>query len=321
MTAAEILRSAQPPADDGMVEKAIADLDLKIWEWTDALKSAQAQMRNAFATRPISRPSSVLYEGVNALSAAAAAAHIPTPATQPDWSALSAAAAAAHVPTPSTPPEWTAPAPSAGVHAPASTPPPVWSGTPGGADSAWAGGAAPAATPAAFQQQSNPAANEWPVRPAQQHGGHGMGVPDQASEAGGAMAWPTANIGNWPESSPAAPAAGSQAWPTWTPSDPAGGVADGSKKSSSVRATKAPKAVRQTLPEGPTPEERARKAAAEEALLSGLEEAVARRVRLLRRLDPDTAIEKLIEKARQVHTEAASSTPAKDDKSSWWRRK
>ncbi len=81
--------------------------------------------------------------------------------------------------------------------------------------------------------------------------------------------------------------------------------------------------MRQTLTEGPTPEERAQKAAAEEALLSGLEDAIARRVRLLRRLDPDTQIEKLIEKARQGHAEAMAAQPqqSKDDKSSWWRRK
>jgi len=92
-----------------------------------------------------------------------------------------------------------------------------------------------------------------------------------------------------------------------------------------VRASRAPKAVRTTMTEGPTPEERAAKAAAEEQLLSGLEDTIARRVRLLRRLDPDTAIEKLIEKARQGHAEAMASAktqPARDDKSSsWWRRK
>jgi hypothetical protein len=91
-----------------------------------------------------------------------------------------------------------------------------------------------------------------------------------------------------------------------------------------VTASKVPKAVRPTVPDRPTPEERAAKAAAEEALLSALVESVSRRVRLLRRLDPDSPIEQLIEKAIQGQAEAAAAAPPKDERlslSSWWRRK
>src|SRR5689334_13848937 len=104
MTAAEMLREAEPPADDSLIEKAIADLDVKIWEWADALKSAHTQLRTAFAVRPGGRPSAALYDNPppTSLAASAAAAHIPSP--------------------PPMPKEWTAPPSPAG--APWATPPP-----------------------------------------------------------------------------------------------------------------------------------------------------------------------------------------------------
>ena len=321
MTAADLLRNAQPPSDDGLIEKAIAELDVKLFEWTDALKSAHAQLRSAFAVRPSSRPSQALYEGaapmpslpaagaapMPSLSAAAAAAHMPTLPPLPEW------ATAPAVPTEEDAPAWAEP-PS---HVPAPQPSP-WAQPPAAAPaapSAWA-----ASTPAAFRDApESSAGNEWPQPQAQSpFGGHGISSGAQTQQPD-AVAWPTAPSGNWPEQ-PATNPSGSQAWPTWTPNDSSAGSAP---KKTSVRTSRAPKAVRQTLTEGPTPEERAQKAAAEEALLSGLEDAIARRVRLLRRLDPDTGIEKLIEKARQGHAEALSAPPqqSRDDKSSWWRRK
>lgn len=313
MTAAELLRSAQPPTDDGVIEKAIAELDVKIWEWTDALKSAQAQLRAAFAVRPVPKPSSVLYEGIsNSLSQAAAAAHVPTPATPPEW-------AAPPPPPPAHDAGWTPSLPESSGSKPAfAAPAPASSPafrTPGFEAPAFQ-------APAATFPPSPPAAAtpEWP-QAAQPTSFGGHGIQNEPSTPAGAMPWPSAPTGNWPET-PAQPTTGSQAWPTWTPTDPSA-VAAPAKKSSSVRASRAPKSIRQSLPEGPTPEERAHKAAAEEALLSGLEDAIARRVRLLRRLDPDTPIEKLIEKARQGHAEAqaTSATAPRDDKASWWRRK
>ena len=88
MTASEILQNSRPPVDDGMIEKAISDLDLKIWEWADALKSAHTQLRSAFAVRANARPSESLFESVPVgLSAAAAAAHVPSPPPMPaPWS-------------------------------------------------------------------------------------------------------------------------------------------------------------------------------------------------------------------------------------------
>jgi hypothetical protein len=82
-----------------------------------------------------------------------------------------------------------------------------------------------------------------------------------------------------------------------------------------VKAAKAPPAK----PPGPTPEELAARAEAENAQLAQLDEATVRRVKLLRRLDPDAPMDKLIEKARQAH-QSAEAGP-KDEKSSWWRRK
>ena len=294
MTAAEILRSAQPPSDDVVVEKAIAELDVKIWEWTDALKSAQAQLRSAFAVRPVPRTAAgPLFDDsiAGSLSAAAAAAHIPSPAPMPK--------------------QWTTP--------PAASEMPAWNPAASGPLPALSGQTAP------FQQSAEQQPTEnWPQRP-QQHGGHGVSGHQPEAPDSGSMQWPSPSSSTmaWPDSSQGS-SGGAQAWPTWSPNDASSGGSS-AKRGSAVRATKAPKAVRQPLPQGPSPEERAQKAAAEEALLSGLEDAIARRVRLLRRLDPDTQIEKLIEKARQGHAEAPAAAAPRDDKSgpasSWWRRK
>jgi hypothetical protein len=295
MTAAEILQNALPPSDDGIIEKALADLDAKMWEWTDALKSAQTQLRNAFALRPVpvaapapppTRPSARLYDDgpMPSLAASAAAAHIPSLPPLPEWM------------TTTTKPD----------------------------ASAWAATPPPPSAPSRPQQQSSafqnlPSSNEWP-QPSQQHA-----APPAQDSGAGTMQWPTTpSGGNWPTENPSA-STGPQQWPTWSPTDSSGGSSTPSAKKSSVRATKAPKAVRPIV-EGPTPEERAHKAATEEVLLSELEETIARRVRLLRRLDPDTPIERLIDKAKQGQAEAQASAPPKEDKSSsssssWWRRK
>lgn len=317
MTAAEILRNARPPADDGLIENALADLDAKIGEWTESLRSAHTQLRGAFAVRPAPAPpppptpaparvpgqrlSAALFDTVPrsipsgteaapapTLSEAAAAAHIPSPPPAPDWSKLGAE---------STAPAWTPPANK--PVAPLSTPP-----------------------PAAFQEA--PSANEWPQE---------SGAPNAGSSNTGVMPWPAAPNGpqsvSWPDAGSSAPA-GPQQWPTWTPTESSADSAsarsaDQGQGGSGMRPGKAPKVGRPSIPSGPTPEERVAKAAAEEAVLAELDEAIARRVRLLRRLDPDTAIEKLVEKAIQGQAEAAAAAPVKDDKSSsgssWWRRK
>jgi hypothetical protein len=311
MTAAEILRNAEPPADDGLIDKAIAELDVRIWEWADALKSAHTQLRGAFASKP-ARPSARLFEdttpALSSLSAAAAAAHIPSPPPMPaEWTASPAAAGAT---TPGMPAEAPWATPSHGGHG--------MSAQPSGQQ------AAPAwPEPHSFRQQ-----NSMPQTSMSPPSGGKSGVMEWPSTGGsgstgggassGAGAWPTTT----------APAAGVQEWPTWTPTD----VSTTATATQSTSAKKSPlqggapgkKLGKQSkpVPEGPTPEERAQKAAAEEALLAELEEAIARRVRLLRRLDPDTPIEKLIDKARQGQAESAAAPQAREDKSSsWWRRK
>lgn len=303
MTAAEILRNAQPPADDALIEKAIAELDNKIWEWTDALKSAHAQLRSAFAVRPPTpRPSTALYDDAPLvtpnLQAAAAAAHISAPPPMPaEWTAP--------VAPPPMPAEWAAPPPPAQQ----------WSPSHGGHGAANNG-------PGSSQPQA-PAAN-WaqPSGP----GSQGFQPADNSASSSGVMQWPSATANPWPDSSTSTPSAGPQSWPTWTPTDLSGGSSGGGqeKRSTQSPSSRPPKVkVPKPVLQGPSAEERAQKAAAEETLLSELEDAIARRVRLLRRLDPDTAIEKLIEKAKLGHAEAMAAAPAKDDKSSssWWRRK
>jgi hypothetical protein len=306
MTAAEILRNAEPPADDGLIDKAIAELDVRIWEWADALKSAHTQLRGAFATKP-ARPSARLFEDTtpppSALSAAAAAAHLPSPPPMPaEWMGSPPAAPAA-ASTPGMPAEapWAASPGSHGLSAqPAGqTAAPAWP------------------EPHSFRQQSgmppsSPGAKsgvmEWPSTSGAGGGGAGAG-------SGGGGSWQSTTS-----------ATGVQEWPTWTPTDvSATAPAPASTKKSPLQGGAPGKKLGKQpkpMPEGPTPEERAQKAAAEEALLSELEEAIARRVRLLRRLDPDTPIEKLIDKARQGQAETASAPQAREDKSSsWWRRK
>jgi hypothetical protein len=319
MTAAELLRNAQPPADDGVIEKAIAELDVKIWEWTESLKSAQAQLRTAFAVRPPQRPSVALFEDgiAGSLSAAAAAAHIPTPPTPPQWANVPPVVPA-YEPAPAGETDWAA---AGASHAAQSSARSKSSAPQPSAPIDWAqptSGMNAAPPPSTSMDWAQPASSS-------QHGGHGASGPADVA-ASGVMPWPTAPSGNWPDANASGSTTGPQAWPTWTPTDmsPSSSGPTSAKKSSgsSVKTSKAPKAVRPII-EGPTPEERAQKAAAEEALLSELEDAIARRVRLLRRLDPDTAIEKLIDKAKQGHAEATAAASTKDDKSSssWWRRK
>lgn len=297
MTASEILQSAQPPADDRMIEKAITDLDTKIWEWAEALKSAHTQLRSAFAVRAAVRPAVPLFDenAAGGLAAAAAAAHIASPPPMPaEWTAPPKTPAA------DMPAEWAgaakAPAPEM----------PAWSPSHGGHGASSQPPAAKADTAAWGEGGLSSPRSAPPV--------------EGATPAAGVMPWPTAPGANaWPEPG-ATTSTGAQEWPTWTPTDLSATPAKKAEPTT-PRAARAAKAQR-PLPAGPSPEERAQKAAAEEALLSELEDTIARRVRLLRRLDPDTPIEKLVEKAKQGQAEAATAAPAKEDKSSsWWRRK
>ena len=302
MTAAEILRNAEPPADDGLIDKAIAELDVRIWEWADALKSAHTQLRGAFATKP-QRPSARLFEDAPPPASALGASSAPA-AT----SSLSAAAAAATIKSPPPmPAEWTATPVSPTIPSAKDAP-----GMP--AEAPWA----PAHGGHGMSSQTPPAAGgqSWPEP-------HAFRQAESTPSSAGVMQWPSPPSGGasaggaWPTATNTA--GGVQEWPTWTPND-GSKTGDASKKGSSAPQKKAKQA--RPMPEGPSPEERAQKAAAEEALLSELEDAIARRVRLLRRLDPDTPIEKLIDKARQGQAEASTAPQAKEDKSSsWWRRK
>src|SRR6185369_13049359 len=241
MTAADLLRNAQPPSDDGLIEKAIAELDVKLFEWTDALKSAHAQLRSAFAVRPASRPSQALYDNV---ATGAAPASPPLAAAPPPLAAL---AAAAHMPSAAPLPQWAAPPVTEADAAAWSDPlqpvpdvpaPSPWTQAPPAPSSAWAPSA-----PAAFQDSRPPSSgSEWPQsQPPSPFGGHGISSGASAQQPS-TVAWPTAPSGNWPEAPPTN-TNGPQAWPTWNPTDTS---ASGPKKSS-VRASRAPKAVRQTL--------------------------------------------------------------------------
>ncbi|MFN2375781.1 MAG: hypothetical protein ABR538_04540 [Candidatus Binatia bacterium] len=297
MTASEILQNSPPPADDRMIEKAISDLDTKIWEWAEALKSAHTQLRSAFAVRAAVKPATPLFDEnvAGGLAAAAAAAHIASPPPMPaEWTAPPKTPAA------DMPAEWTgaakAPAPQM----------PAWAPSHGGHGASSQSPAAKAETPDWGELGSSSARS--------------AAAAEGAAPAAGVMSWPTPPGANaWPEQGGTS-STGAQEWPTWTPTDFSDAPAKKAEPSN-PRAARAAKPQR-PAPAGPSPEERAQKAAAEEALLSELEDTIARRVRLLRRLDPDTPIEKLVDKAKQGQAETSSAAPAKEDKSSsWWRRK
>lgn len=277
MSAAEILLLAEPPADDTAIEKALADLDVKIWTWTDAMMSAQAALRSAYAQRPAPTFSASTYEDT--------ATSFTAPAFQP----------ASPVPGFAPPPPHAPPPPSAPSYSGGSDWRPTFVG----------------------QGQGEGGGNAWPTpndnwSPA----GQAAGTPaTPAWSASGTPAWsPPPAAPQAPP--PAAPSAWSGAG--WAQPDPGATPASGAGRKP-VKQAKSVK-VAAAKPMGPTPEELASRAAEEEAALARLDEATARRVRLLRRLDPDTPIEKLIEKARQAHAQAGD-TGAKDEKSSWWRRK
>ena len=274
MSAAELLLSAEPPVDDADIEKALADLDVKIWTWTDAMMSAQAALRNSYAQRPAVYPPMGQFDDADTVPAPGVPAYNP-PA--PSGNASFA---------PPSGNDWrpTFVEPSAGGGDPAAA----------GNTAAWPTG-------------------NWPTQPS-------AAPTPPAANAGG---WPSSGGGHgqWKPAS-STPAATTPEWSTWSaggsPSQGAGDTGSGGsarKSTKQVKAAKAPLAK----PPGPTPEELAARAEAESAQLAELDEATVRRVKLLRRLDPDAPMEKLIEKARQAHQPAEAGP--KDEKSSWWRRK
>ncbi len=274
MSAAELLLSAEPPVDDADIEKALADLDVKIWTWTDAMMSAQAALRNSYAQRPAVYPPLGQFDDADTVPVQGVPAYTPL---APLGNASVASASGN---------EWrpTFVEPSSGGGAPGAA----------GSTAAWPTG-------------------NWPTQPA-------AAPAPPAANAGG---WPSTGggQGQWKPAS-STPAATSPEWSTWSgsgsPSQGAGdtgSVGSPRKSSKQVKAAKAQPAK----PVGPTPEELAARAEAEAEQLAQLDEATARRVKLLRRLDPDAPMEKLIEKARQAHQPAEAGP--KDEKSSWWRRK
>jgi hypothetical protein len=261
MTAAEILQTARPPADDGGIDEALADLDVKIWTWTDAMISAQSAMRQMASEQAALSGSFVHRKPVDV-----------------DRQVYGSA-------------------------------PPA----PGGAPSANSGEWRPTYVGGGGPEPAAPAATAW--EQAAQWPASGAGTP----AAGPAPAWPgAAEQPAWATSgAPAtttAAASSTAGWPGWSATGDAG-----SASGSTARKIPAPKVAKKAPkpePLGPTPEELAERAAQEEARIGSLDEKTARRVRLLRRLDPETDLERLIEKASQGQAE-----PEKDDKTSWWRRK
>jgi hypothetical protein len=280
MSAAELLLSAEPPVDDADIEKALADLDVKIWTWTDAMMSAQAALRNSYAQRPAVYPPMGQFDDADTVPGPAVPAY--TPAAPAENASF--APAPSGFGQPHTGNEW----------------------RPTFVDSSSGGGEPAAAASTAAWPTGN-----WPTQ------ADAVPAPPAASAGG----WPSAGGGQWKPAS-STPAATTPDWSSWSgagsPSQGAGDTGSGGSPRKSAKQVKAAKAP-PIKPAGPTPEELAARAEAETAQLAQLDEATVRRVKLLRRLDPDAPMEKLIEKARQAHqpTEAGP----KDEKSSWWRRK
>ncbi len=256
-TTSELLRSVETPVDDGGIDKALADLDVKIWSWTDAMSSARAAIKRTLTPRREvahgSGENSVEPGTGEALAAEAAA--------------LTAQAAAVPVPT-----QAFGFAVESGMPAPVVTSPYA----PSSSNGDWAATGSmqwPSGQSATNSNSSDVASLVWP------------------SSAPG-LTWPTTEMPRAAENPP----------PTVASSAASEKFTDFARKSAPARVSL---------------EEAASRADREDALLADLDEPVVRRVRLMRRLDPDTDIEQLIEKARQAQPQ--ESEKAKN--TSWWRRK
>jgi len=276
MTTIEVLRAAEPPADDGSIEQALTDLDVKIWTWTDAMLSAQTFLKRALTGR----------EALGAATTASIARPQPVPqaatiSIAPSLDAPAAPPLASAFDGGDWKPQVVTEVPAASEPAPAGWP----------AQNGWASSPAQPQP----QPQQPPQLQAQPTQ---------WGIPQP-------MNWPS-NPGEWPAAAPSTAAA--VEWPSmsWPSSEGANAAPPPVEE-----APAKPKIKEKPVKTGPTDEELAARAAHEQEVLAALDETTARRVRLLRRLDPDAKIEQLVEKARQTSAEPAD----KNDKSSWWRRK
>ncbi|HYC56282.1 MAG TPA: hypothetical protein VEL28_15205 [Candidatus Binatia bacterium] len=268
MTAIEVLRSAEPPAEDGSIDQALTDLDVKIWTWTDAMLSAQTFLKRTLSSKEV-------------LGAVA-----PTIVRSKPQPVASLAPAEPVVAAPLV-------APAAG-------------------DAEWRPQVVgEAAAPVAAPPQWAPPPSSW-ERPAQQQNEQ-WGAPQP-------MQWPSNNSNEW-AAAPAATQGTTTEWPStataWPSSDSSNLFQSMEKPAEEAAAAPKPKVKEKPVKMGPSDEELAARAAHEQEVMAALDETTARRVRLLRRLDPDAKIEQLVEKARQTSAEASD----KNDKASWWRRK
>jgi len=280
MTAADALRSAEPPVDDGGIDKALADLDVKIWTWTDAMLTARAAIKRSLAHKEIFSRGGEFTIGPDA----AGVAPVMTAA-----GAMSPPAPSPVTPDPAVP---AAVSPFDAQPLDAPQPPPAFG-------SNWDQPQQPEqpAAQGSFVQQAASSSGEW--APA------------------GSMQWPSADSKDNQGSGDVVPLA----WPSvpsqgnWAPAEKPGTTPPPAASSKPAERARKPAPPRLSPEEA---EARAERAAREEAMLAALDETSARRVRLLRRLDPDADIEQLIEKASQTQSREAEKP---NDKASWWRRK
>jgi len=131
------------------------------------------------------------------------------------------------------------------------------------------------------------------------------------------VAWPTADdaVANWaaePSASHARSSASHGSLPAWAADAAEAFAAPSPKVERSL-----PKALVESAAARLSVEERERRAAAEEARFDLLDVEVARKVRLLRRMDPVSTLEALIAKA----AEDAAVVKAVEGSRSWWRRR
>ena len=131
------------------------------------------------------------------------------------------------------------------------------------------------------------------------------------------VAWPTGDeaVADWASGSSAHHAASSDlhgSLPAWAADAAEAFAAPSPKVKRSL-----PKALVESASARLSVEERERRAAAEEARFDLLDVEVARKVRLLRRMDPVSTLEALIAKA----AEDAAVVKAVEGSRSWWRRR
>ncbi len=302
MLGTDQLVEALPPANDGEVEKALANLDIKLSAWAEAMRGARSALIPAGPAGSSLAPEFSYLDPQPVVQPAPprpAAAPVETPAPvafEPEAAPQPAPQMAPQVaPQPAPQPAPQMAPPGVSPPRPEAQPDPnedLWArwkpetvepdrpGAAGGAD-AWPQGSPAAPTPASMPEAPSPILKK--------------GVQDRWGQGSGA----------WPSDSTTSADSSETSWPVAQGSEPAPILPSAEEPVAPVRPARTIPPVR---PSASSEREE------EQKLLAALDGEVAKRVRIARRFNPEADIQDLIS-AAQAEAEVSSS------KQSWWRRK